>query len=384
MDSVRNPSQYKAGIASELADIKARQALVLDFDDWLLARIDEDQFLDEIRHMRDADEKNLRLLENLEVQLGERVSPKPATQRHIELAREILEDGQYSMLEKTAELGLLKTMQVTCGTLVARALESADKDLALAASPIAGLNADNGKHLRWMKDITNEVGLFQIAGEQVDGNLWGKIKNTFASATTMLGINAAQPMEDMPITSVLALDHRKVDLLFGEVLASDDFERARNRFEGIYKDLNVHALAEEEVFYRALQDRSASNDISHAFAEHQEMKALLQDIRANPGSFEGFKASVTRLRDIVKHHVNEEEDDIFDLAKDVFSENELVLLSRRFMAHKERILEDFASRGSMDAMGQGFAGPLDSDLGTTSTGMTSGARYSATPGELSH
>lgn len=384
MDSVRNPSQYKAGIASEIADIKARQNLVLDYDDWLLARIDEDNFLDEVRQMRDADEKNLRLIENLEVQLGERVAPKPATVRHIELAREILEDGRYSMLEKTAELGLLKAMQATCGTLTARALESADKDLAFAASPIAGVNADNGKHLRWMKDITNEVGLFQIAGEQVDGNLWGKIKNTFASATTMLGINVAQPMEDMPITSVLALDHRKVDLLFGEVLSSDDFDRARNRFEGLYKDLNVHALAEEEVFYRALQDRSASSDISHAFAEHQEMKTLLQDIRANPGSFEGFKASVTRLREIVKHHVNEEEDDVFDLAKDVFSENELVLLSRRFMTHKERILEDFASRGSMDGIGQGFASSLDPSLSTQTKGMTSVSRYSATPGDLSH
>jgi len=384
MDSVHNPSHFKAGIASEIADIKARQALVLDYDDWLLARIDEDQFLDEIRQMREADDKNLRLLENLEIQLGERVQPKPATLRHIDLARDILDDGRYSMLEKTAELGLLKTMQVTCGTLVARALESADKDIALAASPVAGLNADNGKHVRWMKDIINEVGLYQIAGEQLDGNLWGKLKSTFASATTMLGINVAQPMEDMPITSVLALDHRKVDLLFGEVLASEDFERARDRFEGIYKDLNTHAVAEEEVFYRALQDRSASSDIEHAWTEHQDMKTLLEDIRMNPGTHEGFKASVTRLREMVKHHVNEEEDDVFDLAKDVFSENELVLLSRRFMSHKERILEDFASRGSMSEAGSLFGGKMDAGTAASSVSVSSGTRYGAPASDLSH
>lgn len=350
------------GLASEIADIKVRQALVLDYSDWLLSRVDRDEMIDELSEMREDDEKNLRLIENMEVQHGVTAQPKPAAMRHVELAREILIDPRYSFLEKVAEFGLLKTMQNTCGMLVARSMQIADPDVRLALGGFAAVNADNMKHMKWITTMTNVIGTRQITGSEEEPGLWGRVREMFTAAAGAIGAGVAEPLEDLPITSVLAMDHRKVDALFVETLSASTYETAREHFESIYKDLSVHAAAEEDVFYRALQDRGVSDLVLHAYDEHGDMKMKLEEIRSMPGTFEEFKRQVKLLQQMVSHHVREEEGRIFDSAKATFSENELVVLCRRFMQEKKRVQDDMLD------------GRFLASAGTRSAGMSLGAR----------
>jgi hemerythrin superfamily protein len=340
-----NPQTKREGIASGIADIKARQAMIVLFDDWLLSQVDDADFRDDIRKLVDEDDKNYKLIETVEINHGLRAQPKPATLDHIELARRILQGSEYSFLEKIAEYGFLKQMQIACGNIVHKVAQVSEPDVKLAVGPMAAVNADNISHAKKATAMMEVIGTYQIAGEALEQGLWARIKDTFAVATGGIAGGMVRPIEDMPITSVLAIDHRKVSALFKEIKSAADSQTAQERFLQLYSDLNSHTLAEEETFYETLRTRGMRADIDHAQGEHVRMKSLLERIRSSSPSTSNFTTMVDELEALVKHHVDKEEDEIFDMAKEQFTENELVLLSRRFKEAKMRVQEELAQRG---------------------------------------
>ncbi|CAI10040.1 hypothetical protein ebA6857 [Aromatoleum aromaticum EbN1] len=109
-------------------------------------------------------------------------------------------------------------------------------------------------------------------------------------------------------------DHRKVNKLFG------DFEKAKTSEEkaGIARtvcnELTVHATLEEELFYPAVReiDPGKFGDLlDEAKVEHAAAKDLIAQIESMGPDDELFDAKVTVLGEYVKHHVKEEEEELF-------------------------------------------------------------------------
>ena len=335
----------REGIAGELADIKARQALIVEYDNWLLTEVDDDEFRDDVREIIDEDDRNYKLIESIELNHGVRVEPKLATVDHITLGRNILEGNEYSLLEKIAEYGLLKQMQVNCGHLVHKSAQAMEPDVKMAVGPIAAINSDNASHVSKAASMMEVIGTYQLVGEMPERGLWGRLKDAFVAAKAPFVSGMAEPVDDMPITAVLTVDHRKASALLKEIKAATDAQTAHERYLQLYADLNAHALAEEQVLYETLRSRGGFSEVEHSYKEHDEMKMLLEEIRLTSASAPDFQVKVDRLDKIVTHHVKEEEDDLFDKVKENFTENELIVLSRRFKDVKTRVQDDMAARG---------------------------------------
>ena len=115
---------------------------------------------------------------------------------------------------------------------------------------------------------------------------------------------------------LLRADHRKVQDLF------DRFKKSRNQAKRgglaaqICAELKVHAQIEEEIFYPAAREALADEDlIDEAAIEHASAKELIAQIeQAHPGD-ELFDAKVTVLGEYIKHHVKEEQNEIFPRLK---------------------------------------------------------------------
>ncbi len=103
----------------------------------------------------------------------------------------------------------------------------------------------------------------------------------------------------------------------------------------IVEELSIHAGIEEEVFYPALRERFAANgddQVLEALEEHHVVKLLLVELESMPSTSERYTAKVTVLNEIVDHHVDEEEDELFKMVRDQFTRTELIDLGQELTA----------------------------------------------------
>jgi hemerythrin superfamily protein len=114
---------------------------------------------------------------------------------------------------------------------------------------------------------------------------------------------------------LLKADHEEVSALFDKYEKGTRLgaEEKRALAEKICEALTVHAQIEEEIFYPACDEavQKAEDLLAEARVEHQTLKDLIAKIEAQqPGTCE-FDAEVKVLGEYVKHHVKEEQGEIF-------------------------------------------------------------------------
>ena len=115
----------------------------------------------------------------------------------------------------------------------------------------------------------------------------------------------------MRATELLARDHRTVRDLFlqFERTPPDDESGRQDLFDRIVEELEIHARAEEEVFYPAV--RAASRRIDDAEAGHQHLRAIIGELRARGPASSEFAHGMRLVKRVVLAHVLEEETGVF-------------------------------------------------------------------------
>ena len=114
-------------------------------------------------------------------------------------------------------------------------------------------------------------------------------------------------MADKNAIQLLAADHRKVEELF------EKFETARSSTQKskivrqICDELTVHAMIEEEIFYPAVADAVEEDLLKEAYVEHDGAKRMIIDLLTGEPSDAFYEAKVTVLKEMIEHHVREEE-----------------------------------------------------------------------------
>ena len=112
---------------------------------------------------------------------------------------------------------------------------------------------------------------------------------------------------------LLEQDHREVEEWFDEYdeLKEDD-KRKGELAEKICLSLKVHAQIEEEIFYPQAREATKDNDlIDEAVVEHATVKSLIGEIEAMEVGAELYDAKMRVLGEMVKHHIKEEEEELF-------------------------------------------------------------------------
>ena len=137
-------------------------------------------------------------------------------------------------------------------------------------------------------------------------------------------------------------DHREVDALFAKALGDDTPAAQRRRaIAQIVEALTVHARMEEVLFYPALRKAGGKDErdsVLEAAEEHGVVKDLIAKIERSQGRDETLTAKVTVLKELVHHHVQEEEGTIFDEARRVLGKDRLEKLGSEMQRFKERAL----------------------------------------------
>ena len=134
----------------------------------------------------------------------------------------------------------------------------------------------------------------------------------------------------MPAQDGIALlkdDHRTVKKLFKDFFAVSDRAHATRRriADKIILELSVHAGIEETVLYPRSRAAvpAADDDVLEALEEHHIVKTTCSELEKMDPRDERFAAKMQVLSENVKHHIAEEEADLFPKLRKAFSRDEL-------------------------------------------------------------
>ncbi len=134
----------------------------------------------------------------------------------------------------------------------------------------------------------------------------------------------AEAEENPNAVDYLESQHRQVEALFKQMdELGDRAHKARAElFEEIAHLLSHHAKIEETLFYP--QSKDVDKDMTlESYEEHEVMKHLISRLKHTDPKDETFKAKCTVLKEVVNHHVKEEEHDLFPEMKKKYSADEL-------------------------------------------------------------
>ena len=107
--------------------------------------------------------------------------------------------------------------------------------------------------------------------------------------------------------TLLRDDHRKVEDLFKQFeKASGDSRKQKLALE-ICKELTIHTMLEEEIFYPACEGKVEEDLLKESFVEHDAAKLLIAEIEAGEPSDDFYDSKVKVLQEQIEHHVEEEE-----------------------------------------------------------------------------
>lgn len=150
------------------------------------------------------------------------------------------------------------------------------------------------------------------------------------------------PLADKTLeaTRLLRADHKLVNELFEQFESTRSAAKKQALASEICKELTIHAQIEEEIFYpavkKALKDKTL---IPEATVEHETLKYLIAQIQSEAPNGEVYDAKVKVLAEYVKHHVKEEQNEIFPMVKE--SKLDLVELGAQLARRKEELKANF-------------------------------------------
>jgi len=160
---------------------------------------------------------------------------------------------------------------------------------------------------------------------------------TSRTAFKIATLHKAAPPASQHAIALLKADHEAVGQLFAEYERTYSVPNGQALVAEICKALRVHAQIEEEIFYpavkMALQDKYL---VPEATVEHASVRELIAQLEGAEHDGEMYDAKVMVLSEYVKHHVREEQNEMFPKA--LASSLDMAELGTRMAARKDELM----------------------------------------------
>lgn len=142
---------------------------------------------------------------------------------------------------------------------------------------------------------------------------------------------------EMTIFEVLKQDHEKVRYLFDMIgkTGKKDIAALQKLFSQVEEELEVHMEGEERFLYTALEKHEEPREkVLESYEEHQVAKTLIGTFKSLAVDDERWSAKVSVLNEIVEHHIQEEERELFKMARKVLDRERIHEITLQFQQHK--------------------------------------------------
>jgi hemerythrin-like domain-containing protein len=164
-----------------------------------------------------------------------------------------------------------------------------------------------------------------------------------ARSTRSAGTTARGRASSADAVAVLKKDHETVRGLLKKLAATTD-RNANTRtslLSQIESEIKIHTQIEEEIFYPAFREAVRSKDDKElyfeALEEHGVVDMFMPKLQETDVQDETFGAKAKVLKDLIEHHAEEEETEMFPKARKVMGKAELIELGAQLRRRKEEL-----------------------------------------------
>lgn len=143
---------------------------------------------------------------------------------------------------------------------------------------------------------------------------------------------------------LLEQDHREVEEWFDEYdeLKDSEEDRKAELAEKICLALSVHSRIEEEIFYPRAREATKDDDlIDESLVEHATVKNLIGEIEEMDVGEELYDAKIRVLGEMVKHHIREEEEELFPELQS--AKMDLDAVGKELAERKEKLMAEMSA-----------------------------------------
>src|SRR4028119_1459118 len=288
----------RLAIGERLADLKAFQNLIILNDQKLIDACPYEDVRDRLQNMLSDDQKNIGVIDTVIVQYGIQTEPSAATKIFIPQFEQMMSGDEFTFYQKLIHHELMKHGQAMSGIMIHKAAQVVGADIEVAITPLNTVNFEGRAHQEQLKGMLELVGVREMTGKDAHQGLWARVQDGVAALSGVVGSITTQntDKQDMNTQTLIRLDHNKVNTIFTEIGATKDPQKLQEYFGQIYKDLLVHAQAEEEVVYPKVRSFYGDDNTQELYDEQAQMKRMLDEIKAiDPTNADEFRSKIKDL-----------------------------------------------------------------------------------------
>lgn len=142
--------------------------------------------------------------------------------------------------------------------------------------------------------------------------------------------------------ALLRADHKTLRHLLDELKSATSSARQARLLAQVEQEIKTHTTIEEELFYPAFRSAAETKKDRQMFheatEEHRAADMVLKEVGAARGSVEIFSARAKVLKELIEHHAEEEETEMFPRARKLIEPAELRRLGAA-MAERKRTMK---------------------------------------------
>ena len=142
--------------------------------------------------------------------------------------------------------------------------------------------------------------------------------------------------------ALLKLDHQTVRQLLKKLESAEEGDERLELFSEVENELKVHTQIEEEIFYPSFHQSAKGEEEEHlyyeAVEEHHVVDMVLPQIRDTDENSDEFAAKAKVLKDLVEHHAEEEETQMFPKARKLMDASELKALGQQLEQRRMELM----------------------------------------------
>lgn len=172
----------RIAIATEIADIKALQQLLIDNEQKLLPAVSNDKEIsDRLNDFLKDDQQNLSVIEGILGKFGNSAQPRDNIHQYIEQVKRLIEGSELTLYQKFSAHERIKHQIFTTGLVVHKASQITGDDVKEAIGPLNQVNFKNRAHQEQLKAVLEVLGTRELTGQDPDQSIWARTQDAVAA-----------------------------------------------------------------------------------------------------------------------------------------------------------------------------------------------------------
>ncbi|KWU51369.1 MULTISPECIES: hemerythrin domain-containing protein [Pseudomonas] len=154
----------------------------------------------------------------------------------------------------------------------------------------------------------------------------------------------------MNAIDLLKADHEKVKAILTQLSESTErgVKKRTELLEKLEMEVSIHTQLEEQILYPAFKAAGGKDEAEmyyEAKEEHRTVDSLvLPDLKATDPTSPEFAGRVKVVKELLEHHIEEEETEMFPKAKKLLGKAELDKLGEQMLAMKSSLKKSYVSQ----------------------------------------